>query len=149
MQANSSESKRTTQGESSLAARIRWVLWHHGLQQQQLAGVMGVKVDRVKSLVLGRASKLRAEEIARLEAAYGLPRAWLVDGTEPAPKGWVPPPAADEDGPPPLLSAPPHASERPPRPYLLPPPMPCVPRHADHDGRLISPRRSSRRRPPT
>ncbi|GCL64328.1 helix-turn-helix domain-containing protein [Pseudaquabacterium pictum] len=98
MQANSSELKRSLQGENSLATRIRWLLAQHGLQQKQLAEVMGVGVDRVKTLVLGRAVRLRAEEISRLEAAYGLPRAWLVDGTGPPPPGYVPPPP-DGDGP--------------------------------------------------
>lgn len=64
--------------------------------------VMGVKVDRVKSLVLGRARKLRAEEIERLQAAYGLAREWLVSGNGSAlarhanaqPTAAVPPPGA-------------------------------------------------------
>lgn len=117
MQANSSEVKRTPQGENSLAARIRWVLGHHGLQQRQLAEVLGVKVDRVKSLVLERASKLRAEELDRLVAAYGLPRAWLVDGSDPAPVGYMAPPAWSADRPPPLLGQPHMTAEPPPRPY--------------------------------
>lgn len=103
MQAKSSELKETDQANNSLADRVRWVLHHHGLQQQELAGVMGVKVDRVKSLVLGRARKLRSEELERLQAAYGLDREWLVSG-----RGVVPPGFDREEAraPPPLQSQP-------------------------------------------
>jgi len=64
--------------KTSLADRIRWVLAHFGLQQQQLAEAMGVKLDRVKTLVLGRAKKLRQDELVQLQANYGLSRDWLV-----------------------------------------------------------------------
>jgi hypothetical protein len=93
------------------------VLANHGLEQRQLAEVMGVKVDRVKSLVLERATKLRAEELDRLVAAYGLPRAWLVDGSEPAPAGYTVQAARPADRQSPLLGQSHATAEPPPRPY--------------------------------
>lgn len=90
MQANFSEVNSPPQVDSSLAERIRWVLQHHGLQQLDLAAAMGVNLDRVKSLVLGRARNLRHDELAKLESTYGLAREWLVGGVLPA----IHPPAA-------------------------------------------------------
>ena len=66
--------------DMSLAERIRWVLQHFGLQQPALALSMGVNHDRVKSLVLGRALKLRHDELVRLQATYGLSWDWLTAG---------------------------------------------------------------------
>lgn len=83
MQANYSEETSSPQVNSSLAERIRWVLQHLGLQQLDLAEAMGVNLDRVKSLVLGRARNLRHDELARLERSYGLARDWLVGGVLP------------------------------------------------------------------
>lgn len=79
MQAKSSE-VNSPQQANSLAHRIRWVLTHFRLEQNELAEVMGVKVDRVKTLVLGRAKNLRREELARLISRLQLREDWLVDG---------------------------------------------------------------------
>lgn len=83
MQANSSEIITPAQAKNSLADRVRWVLRHFGLEQAQLAELMGVKLDRVKSLVLGRAKNLRVEELARLVDGLRLRQAWLVHGELP------------------------------------------------------------------
>lgn len=79
MQAKSSEVSSPEQA-NSLASRIRWLLDHFRLQQKELALVMDVDVDRVKSLVLGRARTLRREEIDRLVTGLGVMEEWLVDG---------------------------------------------------------------------
>ena len=76
----SSEPTSQLAQRGEVAERIRWVLRHFGLQQQELAIAMGVKHDRVKSLVLGRALKLRHDELVRLQATYGLSRDWLAAG---------------------------------------------------------------------
>lgn len=84
MQANFSELNAPPQATSTLAERIRWVLKKFGLQQEQLAQLMGVNLDRVKSLVLGRAAKLRLAEVHALGANLGLVREWLEAGVLPA-----------------------------------------------------------------
>lgn len=83
MQANSSEVITPPQVNSSLAERIRFVLKHFDLEQSELAEAMGVKLDRVKSLVLERAKNLRSEEVARLRETYGLRSEWLMHGELP------------------------------------------------------------------
>lgn len=83
MQAKSSE-QNSPQQANSLAERVRWLLDHFRLQQKELAQVMGVDVDRVKSLVLGRAKTLRPAEVARLALGLGVIRDWLEHGTLPA-----------------------------------------------------------------
>jgi len=83
MQANSSELNTPPQVNSSLAERLRWVLKSFGLQQGELAAAMGVNVDRVKSLVLGRAQHLRHDELLGLRNAYGLEAEWLQTGRPP------------------------------------------------------------------
>ncbi|MFG6462271.1 hypothetical protein ACG04Q_11885 [Roseateles sp. DXS20W] len=50
------------------------------LQQKELAQLMGVDVDRVKSLVLSRAKSLRREEVNNLLHTLPIQRAWLEDG---------------------------------------------------------------------
>jgi len=84
MQANSSEINSPPQANSSLADRLRWVLTHFHIQQSELAVDMGVNVDRVKSLVLGRARKIRADELLRLSAARSVSTEWLANGKLPA-----------------------------------------------------------------
>lgn len=79
MQAKSSELISPQQVDISLAKRIRWLLDHFRLQQKDLAQLMGVDVDRVKSLVLNRAKALRRDEIDRLVAGLGVRESWLVD----------------------------------------------------------------------
>lgn len=46
-----------------------------------LGEVMGVQEDRVKSLALGRAARLRPSEIAGLVKVYKLRRDWLEEGS--------------------------------------------------------------------
>ena len=55
----------------------------HGLQQTQLAEVLEVSLDRVKSLTSGKAKNLKLEEIERLVGKLGVRAQWLVTGEGP------------------------------------------------------------------
>ncbi|RQO63130.1 hypothetical protein DBR47_00725 [Paucibacter sp. KBW04] len=61
------------------------------LEQQTLADLMGVKLDRVKSLVLGRVKHLRGDELFALREKLQLRQEWLVNGQLPM-RGEEPPP---------------------------------------------------------
>lgn len=63
-----------------ISTLVREVMRRHKLQQKDLAAVLGVNIDRVKSLSSGRAKKLSAEEMDALVSKLRVRPDYIVSG---------------------------------------------------------------------
>ena len=66
-----------------ISSLLKQIMKKHDLQQVGLAEVMGVSLDRVKSLTSGKVKNLKREESEALINKLGVRAAWLVTGEEP------------------------------------------------------------------
>lgn len=70
-----------------ISSLLKQVMKKFDLQQVGLAEVMGVSIDRVKSLTSGKVKNLKREESEALIGKLGIRAAWLVTGEEPMLEG--------------------------------------------------------------
>jgi transcriptional regulator with XRE-family HTH domain len=66
-----------------LPGRLRRICEQRGWRQKDLAGVLGANLDRIKSLMSGKAKKLEAGEIDTLVDQYQVRREYLASGVPP------------------------------------------------------------------
>ncbi len=66
-----------------LPGRLRRICEQKGWRQKDVAGVLGSNIDRVKSLMSGKAKKLEAAEIDTLVQQHQVRREYLVSGLPP------------------------------------------------------------------
>lgn len=64
-----------------ISSLIKQIKTEHSFSQQDLADVMGVSLDRIKSLSTGRVKKFKPEETQALVARLGIDANWLLTGT--------------------------------------------------------------------
>ena len=64
-----------------ISSLIEQIKTKHSFSQQDLADVMGISLDRIKSLSTGRVKKFKPEETQALVARLGIDANWLLTGT--------------------------------------------------------------------
>lgn len=63
-----------------LQKRIEKVISAQGLTQEGFAQEVGVSLERIKNLVLGRVQRLKPEEAEKIQRRFGYRAIWLMDG---------------------------------------------------------------------
>lgn len=66
-----------------ISSLVKIVMQECGLKQKALAGLLGVSVDRIKSITSGRVQKLTREESEALVKKLHIRAEWLVTGSGP------------------------------------------------------------------
>lgn len=70
----------------TLSQRIRKILEEQNLKQTELAEALGVSVNYISLLANGKKTNISLTLAKLIEALYGYPAQWVLDGTLPADK---------------------------------------------------------------
>jgi transcriptional regulator with XRE-family HTH domain len=66
-----------------LSERIRVLLTQENLTHGDFAAKIGIKLERVRNLLQGRAAKLRPDEVKAIRDVFGVRELWLLEGKGP------------------------------------------------------------------